>query len=47
MSENRINAYHIMWLFVFFDLPHLIQTYNNILVLIDYFVSILQKKVHL
>ena len=21
MSENRINAYHIMWLFVFFDLP--------------------------
>lgn len=21
MSENRINAYRIMWLFVFFDLP--------------------------
>lgn len=21
MSENRINAYHIMWMFVFFDLP--------------------------
>lgn len=21
MSENRLNAYHIMWLFVFFDLP--------------------------
>lgn len=21
MSENRVNAYHIMWLFVFFDLP--------------------------
>ena len=21
MSVNRINAYHIMWLFVFFDLP--------------------------
>lgn len=21
MSFNRINAYHIMWLFVFFDLP--------------------------
>lgn len=21
MSEDRINAYHIMWLFVFFDLP--------------------------
>lgn len=21
MSENRINAYHVMWLFVFFDLP--------------------------
>lgn len=21
MSLNRINAYHIMWLFVFFDLP--------------------------
>jgi len=21
MSENRINTYHVMWLFVFFDLP--------------------------
>ena len=21
MSENRLNAYRIMWLFVFFDLP--------------------------
>jgi len=21
MSENRLNSYHIMWLFVFFDLP--------------------------
>ena len=21
MSENRINAYHVVWLFVFFDLP--------------------------
>lgn len=21
MSSNRINSYHIMWLFVFFDLP--------------------------
>lgn len=21
MAQNRINAYHIMWLFVFFDLP--------------------------
>jgi len=21
MSHNRLNAYHIMWLFVFFDLP--------------------------
>lgn len=21
MSYNRLNAYHIMWLFVFFDLP--------------------------
>ena len=21
MSENQLNAYHIMWLFVFFDLP--------------------------
>ena len=21
MNENRLNAYHIMWLFVFFDLP--------------------------
>ena len=21
MSFNRINAYHVMWLFVFFDLP--------------------------
>ena len=21
MSENRVNAYRIMWLFVFFDLP--------------------------
>ena len=21
MSELRLNAYHIMWLFVFFDLP--------------------------
>ena len=21
MSEIRLNAYHIMWLFVFFDLP--------------------------
>lgn len=21
MSENRLNAYHIVWLFVFFDLP--------------------------
>lgn len=21
MSENRINAYRVMWLFVFFDLP--------------------------
>ena len=21
MSEHRLNAYHIMWLFVFFDLP--------------------------
>lgn len=21
MSEDRLNAYHIMWLFVFFDLP--------------------------
>lgn len=21
MTENRLNAYHIMWLFVFFDLP--------------------------
>ena len=21
MFENRINAYHVMWLFVFFDLP--------------------------
>ena len=21
MSEVRLNAYHIMWLFVFFDLP--------------------------
>ena len=21
MSQNRLNAYHIMWLFVFFDLP--------------------------
>lgn len=21
MSENRLNAYHVMWLFVFFDLP--------------------------
>ena len=21
MTEYRLNAYHIMWLFVFFDLP--------------------------
>lgn len=21
ISDNRLNAYHIMWLFVFFDLP--------------------------
>ena len=21
MSENRLNAYHVMWLFVMFDLP--------------------------
>ena len=21
MTENRLNAYHIMWLFVFFELP--------------------------
>ena len=21
MTEDRLNAYHIMWLFVFFDLP--------------------------
>ena len=21
MSEDRLNAYHVMWLFVFFDLP--------------------------
>ena len=21
MSEYRLNAYHIMWVFVFFDLP--------------------------
>ncbi len=21
MSEHRLNAYHIMWIFVFFDLP--------------------------
>ena len=21
MNENRLNSYHIMWLFVFFDLP--------------------------
>lgn len=21
MEQNRLNAYHIMWLFVFFDLP--------------------------
>lgn len=21
MQQNRLNAYHIMWLFVFFDLP--------------------------
>lgn len=21
MTQNRLNAYHIMWLFVFFDLP--------------------------
>lgn len=21
MTDNRLNAYHIMWLFVFFDLP--------------------------
>ena len=21
MNQNRLNAYHIMWLFVFFDLP--------------------------
>jgi len=21
MTENRLNAYHIMWMFVFFDLP--------------------------
>ena len=21
MTEFRLNAYHIMWLFVFFDLP--------------------------
>lgn len=25
MSENRLNAYHIMWLFVFFDLPVVTQ----------------------
>ena len=25
MSENRLNAYHIMWLFVFFDLPVITQ----------------------
>lgn len=21
ITENRLNAYHVMWLFVFFDLP--------------------------
>ena len=26
MSEFRLNAYHIMWLFVFFDLPTLTKT---------------------
>lgn len=25
MSENRLNAYHVMWLFVFFDLPVITQ----------------------
>ena len=27
MSHNRLNAYHIMWLFVFFDIP--VQTKNE------------------
>jgi len=26
MSEYRLNAYHIMWLFVFFDLPVVTKT---------------------
>ena len=30
MSENRLNAYHIMWLFVFFDLPVITQKERKI-----------------
>ena len=30
MSENRLNAYHIMWLFVFFDLPVVTQKERKI-----------------
>ena len=26
MSEVRLNAYHVMWLFVFFDLPTITKT---------------------
>lgn len=26
MSEVRLNAYHVMWLFVFFDLPTISKT---------------------
>lgn len=26
MEQNRLNAYHIMWLFVFFDLPVIKKT---------------------
>lgn len=29
MSENRINSYHVMWLFVFFDLPVLTKKERN------------------
>ena len=26
ITENRLNAYHVMWLFVFFDLPTTTKT---------------------
>jgi hypothetical protein len=30
MSDYRINAYHVMWIFVFFDLPVLTKGNANV-----------------